>query len=51
MRYVIVLGLAVLPLLILYYVLVALQCFNIIRFTKCEMNGALAMIPFYYWIK
>ncbi len=50
MRYVFVLAPIVLALLMLYYILVALQCFNIVRFTKKDIEFTKGMIPFYYFI-
>lgn len=49
MRYVFVVAFIVIPLLVFYYILVALQCFNIVKFTKKDINSALAWVPFYYW--
>lgn len=50
MRYVFVLAPIVLVLLMFYYLLVALQCFNIVRFTKKDIVFTKGMIPFYYFI-
>ena len=37
------------PLLVLYYLLVALQLFSVVEITKKEIKFPKALIPFYYF--
>ena len=40
---------ALLPLAGLYYILVVLQCFGLIRFSREAITFPKALIPFYYF--
>lgn len=37
-------------LMAIYYVMVILQCFSAIRFTRRNITLGRLLIPFYYWI-
>lgn len=43
--------LAVIPLALIYYIMVVLQCFGLIRFTRKAVIFPKALIPFYYFFK
>ena len=36
---------------LLYYALVSLQCFGIVKFTKARIAFPKVLIPFYYFFK
>lgn len=44
-------SLAVIPMAIVYYLMVALQCFGLIRFTRQAIRFPKVLIPFYYFFK
>ncbi|MBR6078151.1 MAG: hypothetical protein IKP63_07350 [Paludibacteraceae bacterium] len=42
-------AIAIIPLAIFYYILVVLQCFGLIRFTRKAITFPKVLIPFYYF--
>jgi hypothetical protein len=51
LRYTIFLGVIIGILVVIYYLLVMLQCFGVIRFSKEEVSFPKILIPFYYFFK
>jgi len=49
MKYVIFLGAIFVVVAIIYYVLLVLQCWGIIKFSKEEVSFPKVLIPFYYF--
>ena len=49
MKYVIFLGAIFIVVAIIYYVLLVLQCWGIIKFSKEEVSFPKVLIPFYYF--
>jgi len=42
---------AVVVLAAIYYFMVVLQCFGLVRFTEKNISFIKAILPFYYWIR
>ena len=51
LRYTIFLGVIIGILVVIYYLLVMLQCFGVIKFSKEEVSFPKILIPFYYFFK
>lgn len=51
LRYTIFLGVIIGILVVIYYLLVMLQCFGVIKFSKEEISFPKILIPFYYFFK
>jgi hypothetical protein len=51
LKYTIFLGVIIGILVVIYYLLVMLQCFGVIRFSKEEVSFPKILIPFYYFFK
>lgn len=49
MIYARLLSMAILPLVGLYYILVVLQCFGLVRFSREKITFPKVLIPFYYF--
>ena len=49
MKYVIFLGAIFVVVAVVYYVLLVLQCWGIIKFSKEEVSFPKVLIPFYYF--
>ena len=49
LRYAIVLGIVFGFIAVIYYVLLALQCFGVLKFSKEEVSFPKILIPFYYF--
>ncbi|MBO6253805.1 MAG: hypothetical protein J6O49_09185 [Bacteroidaceae bacterium] len=49
MKYVIFLGAVFVVVAVIYYVLLVLQCWGIIKFSKEEVSFPKVLIPFYYF--
>jgi len=49
MKYVIFLGAIFVVVAIIYYVLLVLQCWGLIKFSKEEVSFPKILIPFYYF--
>jgi hypothetical protein len=49
MKYVIFLGAIFVVVAVIYYVLLVLQCWGIIKFSKEEVSFPKVLIPFYYF--
>lgn len=42
---------AIIVLAALYYIMVVLHCFKVIKLTEKDITFLKCVIPFYYWIK
>ncbi len=51
MAYAKLLSVVLTPLVLLYYALVSLQCFGIVKFTNARITFPKVLIPFYYFFK
>ena len=51
MLYARILLVALIPMLVVYYLFCVGQLFGLLKFTQREINFGKAMIPFYYFIK
>jgi hypothetical protein len=49
LRYTIFFGVVFGVIAVLYYVLLALQCFGVIKFSKEDVSFPKVLIPFYYF--
>ena len=49
MKYVIFLGAIFVVVAVIYYVLLVLQCWGIIKFSKEEVSFPKVLVPFYYF--
>jgi hypothetical protein len=49
LRYAIVLGIVFAIVAVIYYTLLTLQCFGVLKFSKEEVSFPKVLIPFYYF--